>query len=96
MLNNIQEFYNILPLVIIGAGIIISLIIEMFRKESESILSWISVVVFLATAFYSLATVNSVSVVMQNMLATGGIVNIFYFIFFHLGQHSCACFQWTT
>lgn len=81
MLNNIQEFYNILPLVIIGAGIIISLIIEMFRKESESILSWISVVVFLATAFYSLATVNSVSVVMQNMLATGGIVNIFYFIF---------------
>ena len=81
MLNNIQEFYNILPLVIVGAGILVSLLIEMFVNESESALSWISVFVFLAASFYSLATVNSVSVVLQNMLATGGTVNIFYFIF---------------
>jgi NADH-quinone oxidoreductase subunit N len=81
MLNNIQEFYNILPLVIVGAGILVSLLIEMFKKESETTLGWISVIIFLAAAFYSLATVNSVSVVMQNMLATGGVVNIFYFIF---------------
>jgi NADH-quinone oxidoreductase subunit N len=81
MFNSIQEFYNILPLVIIGTGILVSLIIEMLRKESETILGWISVVVFLSAAFYSLATVNSVSVVLQNMLATGGTVNIFYFIF---------------
>lgn len=81
MLTNIQEFYNILPLVIIGAGIIISLIIEMFKKDSEILLSWISVIAFIAAALYSLATVNSVSVVMQNMLATGGTVNVFYFIF---------------
>jgi NADH-quinone oxidoreductase subunit N len=81
MLNNIQEFYDILPLVIIGAGILVSLLIEMFKKESESVISWLSVIFFIAAAFYSLATVNSVSVVMQNMLATGGTVNIFYFIF---------------
>ncbi len=81
MLNNIQEFYNILPLVIVGAGILISLLVEMFRKEGGTVLGWISVVIFMAAAFYSLATVNSVSVVLQNMLATGGTVNIFYFIF---------------
>ncbi len=81
MLNNIQEFYNILPLVIVGSGILISLLVEMFKKEGETAVSWISVVVFMAAAFYSLATVNSVSVVLQNMLATGGTVNIFYFIF---------------
>jgi NADH-quinone oxidoreductase subunit N len=81
MLNSIQDFYNILPLVIVGAGILISLIIEMLRKESETILGWISVVIFITASFYSLLTVNSVSVVLQNMLATGGIVNIFYFIF---------------
>ena len=81
MLNSIQEFYNILPLVIVGTGILISLVVEMFKKESETVVSWISVIVFLAAAFYSLATVNSVSVVLQNMLATGGTVNIFYFIF---------------
>jgi NADH:ubiquinone oxidoreductase subunit 2 (subunit N) len=53
----------------------------MFKKESESALGWISVIVFFAASFYSLATVDSISVVFQNMLATGGIVNIFYFIF---------------
>jgi NADH-quinone oxidoreductase subunit N len=81
MLNDIQEFYNMLPLVILAAGILISLIIEMYSKGSEKILPWISIIVFLSAAFYSIATVNSVSVIMQNMLATGGNVNIFYFIF---------------
>ena len=81
MLNNIQEFYNILPLVIIGAGILISLCIEMYFKKSEVILPWISIIVFLAAGFYSLLSVDSVSIIMQNMLATGGIVYIFFFIF---------------
>ncbi len=81
MLNNIQEFYNILPLIIIGAGILISLCLEMYSKKSEVILPWLSIIIFLASGFYALLTVNSVSIVLQNMLATGGIVNVFYFIF---------------
>jgi len=81
MLNNIQEFYNILPLIILGGGILISLCIEMYSKKSESILPWISIIIFLAVGFYSLMTVDSVSIVMQNMMATGGIVNVFFFIF---------------
>ena len=88
MFNNFQEFLNILPLVILGAGILISVVIEMYLPagrsgfiESEKILPWISIIVFLAAGLYALTTVNSVSVVMQNMLATGGNVNIFYSIF---------------
>ncbi len=81
MLNNIQEFYNILPLVIVGAGILITLIFEMYSKKSELILPWITVIILMASGFYALITVNSVSIVLQNMLATGGTVNIFYFIF---------------
>ena len=81
MLNNIQEFYNILPLVILGAGILVSLLIEMYYKKSEAVLPWVSVIIFLAAGFYSLLTVNSISIVFQNMLATGGNVNVFYFIF---------------
>ncbi len=81
MFNNIQEFLNILPLVILGAGILVSLIIEMYFSKSEKILPWISIIIFLAAAFYALITVDSVSVVMQDMLATGGNVNIFYSIF---------------
>jgi NADH-quinone oxidoreductase subunit N len=81
MLNNIQEFYNILPLIIIGAGILISLFVEMYSAKARTILPWLSVVIFLAAAFLSLASINSVSIVFQNMLATGGNVNLFYFIF---------------
>ncbi len=81
MLNNIQEFYNILPLIIIGTGILVSLCIEMYSKKSETVLPWLSIIIFLSAGFYSLLNVNYVSIVMQNMLATGGIVNVFYFIF---------------
>ena len=70
-----------LPLVILAAGILISLCIEMYMKESEKILPWVSIIIFLSAAFYSLYSINSVSIIMQNMLASGGIVNIFYFIF---------------
>ena len=81
MLNNIQEFYDILPLVILGTGILISLIIEMYYSKSEIILPWFSIIVFITAGFYSLSTVNNISIVFQNMLATGGDINIFYFIF---------------
>jgi NADH-quinone oxidoreductase subunit N len=81
MLNNFQEFLNFLPLVIIGAGILISLIIEMYMSNSEKILPWVSIIVFLTAAFYSLFTIDSRSVILQDMLATGGTANVFYFIF---------------
>jgi NADH-quinone oxidoreductase subunit N len=81
MLNNIQEFYSILPFIILGAGILISVLIEMYSSNSERILPWFSIIIFGITGFYSLFTVNSVSAIMQNMLQTGGIPNIFHFIF---------------
>ena len=81
MIHNLQEFYNILPLVIIGSGIVISVVVELYFKKSELFLPWFSVVLFLATGVYAIATVENTSVVMQNTLATGGNVNIFYFLF---------------
>ncbi|MHB1686308.1 MAG: NADH-quinone oxidoreductase subunit N [Ignavibacteriaceae bacterium] len=81
MLNNFQEFYNIIPVLLIGAGVLVSLLIELYFKKSESILPWFTILLFMAAGFHALYTVNSVSVVFQNMLATGGIVNIFYIIF---------------
>ncbi len=81
MLNNIQEFYNLLPLIIIGAGILISLCLEMYSKKSEVYLPWLSIIIFLVSGFHALVNVNSVSIILQNMLATGGTVYIFYFIF---------------
>ncbi len=81
MFNNLQEFFNVLPIVIIGSGIIISLLIEMYSKKSELILPWFSVIMFLAAGLHSLYYVGDVSIVLQNMLATGGNVNVFNAIF---------------
>jgi len=81
MIYNLQELYNILPLIIIGAGILVSVIIEIYSNKSERILQWFSILIFVAAGFFALLTVENKSVVLQNMLATGGTANIFYFIF---------------
>jgi NADH-quinone oxidoreductase subunit N len=81
MINNIQEFYNLLPLVIVATGIIVSLCVEMYSSKSEIILPWLSIIIFFAAGFYALGSVNEISVLMGNMIATGGNVHILYFIF---------------
>jgi len=81
MIYNLQELYNILPLIIIGAGILVSVIIEIYSNKSERILQWFSMLIFTSAGFFALLTVENKSVVLQNMLATGGTANIFYFIF---------------
>ena len=81
MFNNAQEFFSVLPIVLIGTGIVISLLIEMYSKKSELLLPWFSVILFLAAGLHSLYYVGDVSIVLQNMLATGGNVNVFHAIF---------------
>lgn len=81
MFNNAQEFFSVLPIVLIGSGIVISLLIEMYSKKSELLLPWFSVIVFLAAGLHSLYYVGDVSIVLQNMLASGGNVNVFHAIF---------------
>ncbi len=77
----LNEVYSITPLIIIGIGIVISVIIELYSKNGKAILPWFSFLLFLTAGFYSLLTVENQSVVFQGMLSTGGIANIFYFIF---------------
>ena len=81
MFNNAQEFFSVLPIALIGTGIVISLLIEMYSKKSELLLPWFSVILFLAAGLHSLYYVGDVSIVLQNMLATGGNVNVFHAIF---------------
>jgi NADH-quinone oxidoreductase subunit N len=77
----LNEVYNIIPLIIIGAGIIISILFELYSQNGKTVLPWFSFLLFLGTGFYSLMTVENQSIVFQNMLSSGGITNIFYFIF---------------
>ncbi len=81
MFNYSQELIKILPLLIIGSGILISLLIEMFSQKSEKILPWLSIIIFLFIAYYSLITINERTTVFNSMIEIGGNVNIFYFVF---------------
>jgi NADH-quinone oxidoreductase subunit N len=81
MINNFQEFYNLIPLLLIGAGILFSLVVEMYSGKAVQVMPWLSIVIFLAAAFHALWNVNSTGVLFQGMYATGGNVNIFHFIF---------------
>ena len=79
---SITETYQILPLLTIGAGILISLVLEMYSKDSEKVLSWFSILIFLVTGVFSLSTVGNYNTsVFYNMLSVGGNAHFFYFIF---------------
>ena len=58
MTNHLQELQNITPELIIGLGIFIAVIFEMYSKKSEMILPWFSMLVFLAAGIFSLLTIN--------------------------------------
>lgn len=81
MFINAQEFFNVIPIIIVATGIVLSLLVEMYSKKSETILPWFSVLMFLAAGLHSLYYTNDVSIILQSMLATGGNVNVFHAIF---------------
>ncbi|GAB6282356.1 MAG: NADH-quinone oxidoreductase subunit N [Ignavibacterium sp.] len=81
MINYSQELIKLLPLLIIGSGILFSLLIEMFSQKSEKILPWLSIIIFLFVSYYSLITINERATLFNSMIEIGGNVNIFYFIF---------------
>ena len=81
MTNHLQELQNITPELIIGLGIFIAVIFEMYSKKSEMILPWFSMLVFLAAGIFSLLTINIRAIVFNGMFSVGGIAGIFNCIF---------------
>lgn len=76
-----QDFYNILPLILVASGIVISVVIEILSDNSEKILPWFSALVLLSASVYSIMLMNNTGTIFNGMLATGGNVYIFHFIF---------------
>ncbi|HEX2868458.1 MAG TPA: NADH-quinone oxidoreductase subunit N [Ignavibacteriales bacterium] len=81
MQNQIQDMYNILPLILLGSGVFLSVVIEIMTDKSEKILPWFSVVVLLAASLFSVFNLNNTGTAYNNMIAYGGNVYIFYFLF---------------
>ncbi len=75
------EYYQLMPFLIIGIGIILSIIIEITVKKSEKILAWTSILIFFATAIYSITNIYEHAVLFGGMVEVGGKPAIFNFIF---------------
>lgn len=75
------EYYLLMPYIIIGVGIIISIIIEITTKKSESILPWFSILLFFGIAIYSIVGINNHATIFNGMIEVGGKPALFNFIF---------------
>ena len=80
-MSNSTELLQLMPFLIIGTGIIISVVIEISSKKSELVLPWFSILLFFAASFYSISTINENVVIFDGMLEVGGIPAVFNFIF---------------
>jgi len=81
MPQNSQEYFLLLPQLIIAIGIVLSVIIEITTKKSEQILPWFSIAMFVFTAFYSVLNINQNFDLFGGMIEVGGKPAIFNFIF---------------
>lgn len=75
------EYYQLLPFIILGLGIVISVIIEITTKKSEKILPWFSMLLFFAVAIYSILNISDHAILFGGMVETGGKPAIFNFVF---------------
>ena len=81
MPQNNQEILAMLPHLVLGVGIVVSLLIEMYSKKSETILPWISIAIFVFAGVHSILNISTQQIIFGGMLEIGGKPAIFSFMF---------------
>ncbi len=76
-----KEIFNLTPFILIASGILVSIFIEIYIKNSKRLIAWFSVLIFLAAGFHSLYYADNTQLFFNNMLQVGGNINIFIFLF---------------
>lgn len=78
---NNTEYIMIMPFILLGIAILISIFVEVFSKKSEEILPWLSILSFFIVALYSLMNLKQHAILFGGMIEVGGKPAIFNFIF---------------
>ncbi len=81
MPQNNYEYFLLMPFLIIGTGIVLSVLIEIFTKKGKEILPWFSILMFSGAAFFSIQTIDQNFVLFGGMIEVGAKPAIFNFIF---------------
>ena len=76
-----NEILQSFPLLIVGIGILISLVFEMYSKHSEKVLPWFSILIYAVSGTYSLLNLSDRGTIFNNMISIGGNTYVFYFLF---------------
>lgn len=75
------EYYLLMPYIVIGVGIVLSVVLEISTKKSREYLPWFSAMLFVGTAIYSILNVNQNFILFSGMLEVGGKSAIFNTLF---------------
>ena len=78
---NISEISYLVPFLILGLGIILSVVVEMVSKKSELYLPWFSILIFFLVGTISILTINDNVTLFGGIIEVGGKPAIFNFIF---------------
>jgi len=76
-----NEYLLILPFLVLSAGIIVSLCVELFFRKGKELLPYLSIALFLIVAYLSVGQIYEKNVLFGGMLITGGIPAIFNLLF---------------
>ena len=81
MIPTINELFNILPQIIIGSLIIISMVIEMFISKLRRYIYLLTLLTLLGVSYYVLFTIGQQRYDVATLMASGGLTNLFHFLF---------------
>lgn len=81
MIPSLKDIINILPPIIIGGGILVSLTLELFAKPVRKYLPHFTFFIFLFTAYYSMMTMDKETYSLTTLMNSGGLTHVLYFIF---------------
>lgn len=76
----LQNYINILPLILISIFLIAAFLFEAFFKKSERVIYWLTLFVLLIVSVYSLWTINLQDFNFYGTVHSGGITNLLYFL----------------
>jgi len=76
----LQNYINILPLILISIFLIAAFLFEAFFKKSELVIYWLTLLVLLIVSVYSLWTINLQDFNFYGTVHSGGITNLLYFL----------------
>jgi len=75
------EYAMLLPFLVLGIGIVLSVVLEISTKKGKEILPWFSILIFFLAALFSIYNIHDHKILFSGMIEAGGKSGYFNFLF---------------